>query len=95
MYPLKRWISKIMNSIVPKDKKDKKTQENGRWKAIMKKTVSNSFLLGFIRVLDIKGTKRWPYLSDGKQEDFEAIRSDWENVGKYIQEGTNEYRRSK
>lgn len=61
----------------------------------MKKVVSNSFLLGFKRILDMKGTKRWPYLSDGKQEDFEAMRNDWENAGKSIQEGTDKYRRSK
>lgn len=95
MYLLKRWISKTVNFIVPKEKEDKKRRKEDGRETIMRKVISNSFLLGFIRILDIKGTKRWPHLSDGKQEDYEAIRSDWENVGKFIQEGTNEYRRSK
>ena len=54
----------------------------------MKHTVSKSFLRGYVRVLNLYGTKDWPDISNGKQKDFEALRSDWENVGTYIRKGT-------
>ncbi len=37
---------------------------------------------------NLQQTKDWPDISNGRQKDFEALRSDWENVGTYIQKGT-------
>ena len=37
---------------------------------------------------NLQQTKYWPDISNGRQKDFEALRSDWENVGTYIQKGT-------
>lgn len=54
----------------------------------MKHTVSKSFLRGYLRILNLYGTKDWTDISNGKQKDFEALRSDWENVGTYIRKGT-------
>ena len=54
----------------------------------MKTAISKSFLRGYIRVLDLSGAKEWPDLSQNKQMDYEALRSDWENVGKAIRRET-------
>ena len=53
----------------------------------MKHTINKSFLRGYVRVLNLYGTKDWPDISNGRQKDFEALRSDWENVGTYIRKG--------
>lgn len=37
---------------------------------------------------NLQQTKDWPDISNGRQKDFEALRSDWENVGTYIRKGT-------
>ena len=37
---------------------------------------------------NLQQTKDWPDISNGRQKDFEAVRSDWENVGTYIRKGT-------
>ena len=37
---------------------------------------------------NLQQTIDWPDISNGRQKDFEALRSDWENVGTYIQKGT-------
>ena len=47
---------------------------------------------GYIRALDIYGTKNWPDLSKDKQRDYEKLRGDWENVGECIRESTERYR---
>ena len=36
---------------------------------------------------NLQQTKDWPDISNGRQKDFEALRSDWENVGTYIRKG--------
>lgn len=58
----------------------------------MKIIISKSFLRGYIRALDIYGTKNWPDLSKDKQRDYEKLRGDWENVGECIRESTERYR---
>lgn len=60
----------------------------------MKGLISKSFLQGYMRGLNLGKTKRWPSLSDDKLKDYEDLRSDWENVGKNIREGTEEYKKS-
>ena len=37
---------------------------------------------------NLQQTKDWPDISNGRQKDLEAVRSDWENVGTYIRKGT-------
>ena len=65
---------------------------NAKGGIIMKITISKSFLRGYIRVLDIYGQKNWPDISNDRQRDYEKLRGDWENVGKYIRESTDRYR---
>lgn len=60
----------------------------------MKTKTSTSFLKGFCKGLNLFGTKEWPKLSDGRMDDYEAIRSDWENVGRAIERETGRYQRS-
>ncbi len=55
--------------------------------------VSKAFFRGYIRVLDLKGTKKWPDISDGRTKDYEALRGDWEYVGKEIRKETRSYKR--
>lgn len=54
----------------------------------MKIKFNESFIHGFVRVLDLGGTKDWPDISNDKVKDYKAIRSDWENVGRIIREET-------
>ena len=54
----------------------------------MRSTISKSFLRGYLRVFNLQQTKDWSDISNGRQKDFEALRSDWENVGTYIRKGT-------
>lgn len=55
----------------------------------MKKKISNSFIRGYTRALDISGsTKVWPNLSDDRMKDYEALRGDWKNVGDTIRRET-------
>ena len=53
----------------------------------MRSTISKSFLRGYLRVFNLQ-QKNWPDISNGRQKDFESVRSDWENVGTYIRKGT-------
>lgn len=60
----------------------------------MRTKFSKSFMEGFSRTLDLSGTKNWPILSDSRKMDYNAIRSDWENVGRVIERETGRYKRS-
>lgn len=60
----------------------------------MKALISKSFLRGYIRVIDIYSKKNWPDISRDRKRDYEALRGDWENVGRFIREGTGSYRRT-
>lgn len=52
----------------------------------MKMKISENFLRGYIKVLDLSGaTKEWPNLSDDRLKDYAALKGDWENVGNSIQ----------
>lgn len=57
----------------------------------MKYRMTGYFMNGFVRALDISGTKEWPDISDDKRKDFLALRSDWENVGKSIRKATSDF----
>lgn len=57
----------------------------------MKAKASKNFLKGYIRVLDLYGTKEWPELSNNRQKDYEALRSDWENVGDSVRRETRSF----
>ncbi|MCM1065237.1 MAG: hypothetical protein NC420_12395 [Eubacterium sp.] len=50
----------------------------------MKREISADFIRGFARTLDLSGTKEWPKITDSMSRDYEALRSDWEDVGKAI-----------
>lgn len=54
---------------------------------------SESFIHGFARALDLSGTKEWPQINDGRRADYEAIRGDWENVGRTIRRETGSLKR--
>ncbi len=54
---------------------------------------SKSFIHGFARVLDLSGTKDWPRL-DNRRADYEAIRGDWENVGRTFRKEAGSLKRS-
>lgn len=49
---------------------------------------SLNFIHGFCRALDLGGTKDWPKIVDDRRADYEAIRGDWENVGRAIRKET-------
>ena len=57
----------------------------------MKTTISKSFLDGYIKSLNLGGTKEWPDLSEDRMKDYKALRSDWDNVGKSIREETRNF----
>lgn len=59
----------------------------------MKIVFNKSFIHGFIRVLDLSSTKDWPQIDNGKRADYEAIKGDWENVGKIIRKETGNFKR--
>lgn len=59
------------------------------------KKVSKAFWKGYFRALDLEGTKNWPNISNNRTKDCEALRSDWENVGKEIREETERYGRTR
>lgn len=57
--------------------------------------ISHSFMSGYIRALDLGGTKNWPLISDNRKRDFEALRSDWGHVGDCIRREERNYSESK
>ena len=61
---------------------------------IMRIRISKSFLRGYIRVIDFCGTKTWPDLSRDRERDYEKLRGDWEDVGRFIRESTESYGRA-
>lgn len=58
------------------------------------KKISSAFFTGYVRALDLTGTKKWPDISDDRTIDYEALRSDWENVGRTIRNETKKYGRA-
>ena len=50
----------------------------------MKPIISQCFIKGIARAIDISGRKNWPDLSRDKTKDFNALRSDWEYAGDAI-----------
>lgn len=56
----------------------------------MKILFTGAFIEGFVRALDLSGTKEWPEISDGMHSDYEALRKDWENVGENIRKSKRE-----
>lgn len=61
----------------------------------MKIVMSKEFQRGFIRTLDLSGTKKWPNISNGLMRDYFSIRGDWEDVGKSIQRESNRFASAK
>lgn len=55
---------------------------------------SESFIHGFVRALDLSGTKEWPQVVDGRRADYEAIRSDWGSVGSTIRKEAGSFKRT-
>lgn len=60
----------------------------------MKRIISKSFLKGYLRVLSLGGTKEWPDLSKDRMRDYEALRGDWDNVGRAIRKETRDFKRA-
>ncbi len=52
----------------------------------MRAKISESFIKGFGKALNLGGTKEWPDIDNNETKDYEALRGDWEYVGKYIRE---------
>ena len=61
----------------------------------MKNMVIRSFLRGFVRSIDVSGTKEWPNISNSMVDDYLAIRRDWENVGNTIERACEQYTKSR
>lgn len=59
----------------------------------MKIEFSKSFIHGFSRFLDLSGTKDWPQINNDKRVDYEAIKGDWENVGRTIRKEAGNLKR--
>lgn len=53
--------------------------------------VSQGFVHGFSRALDLNGTKKWPDITDGRKTDREALRRDWCYVGDTIRREAKRY----
>ncbi len=60
----------------------------------MRAKISTSFTKGFSRALDLTGVKEWPDLSNDRKTDYEALRSDWKNVGRTIERESGRFKRS-
>lgn len=60
----------------------------------MRILISKSFLKGCARVFNLSGTKEWPNLSDSRKKDYEALRGDWDNVGRAIRKETRDFKRA-
>lgn len=58
------------------------------------KRISNAFLCGYERALDLSGSKKWPDITNDRTKDYEALRSDWENAGREIRKGTRKFERA-
>ena len=59
----------------------------------MATTLTQSFVRGFTRGLDIIGAKKeWPDIDDAARRDYEALRGDWVNIGEDIKEAIAAYR---
>lgn len=74
-----------------KDLKDKQKKRRERQEMTTKNLISNSFIQGYIGLLNTKEVKRWPNLSEDKRRDYEALKGDWKNVGREIEEGTRRF----
>lgn len=57
----------------------------------MRMKTSVNFIKGFSRALDLTGAKEWPNLANDRTADYEALRKDWENVGKAIEKAAESY----
>lgn len=55
-----------------------------------KKSFSRAFFRGFSRALDLGGSKR-SYAGIYVRDDYEALKGDWENVGKDIRKAVAKY----
>ena len=49
-----------------------------------KLVVSKSFIYGFKRTLDLRGSHRWPNIYENALKDASALRGDWNYVGEAI-----------
>lgn len=58
----------------------------------MRLLISKSFLKGYVRALNLSGTKEWPNISEDRKKDYEALRGDWDNVGREIRKETRNFR---
>ncbi len=61
----------------------------------MKVALSKSFIKGYGSVLNFNSTKEWPDISRDSQRDYEALRSDWYNVGRTIRRETRNFESSR
>lgn len=61
----------------------------------MRVLISKYFLKGYLKAINLSGTKEWPNISKDKIADYNALRSDWENVGKSIRNSTRDYQESR
>lgn len=59
----------------------------------MRIIISENFLRGYKRVLNMSGTKEWPDISGDRTKDFDALRRDWNHVGESIRRETTQIRR--
>lgn len=61
----------------------------------MKFKISKSFLRGYIRAINLGGSADWPDLSNNKRKDYNALRSDWNNVGNSIRRETRSFKQAR
>lgn len=51
--------------------------------------ISESFLKGYGKALNLGGIKVWPDIYSSETKDYKALRGDWENVGTYIRQSAD------
>lgn len=57
--------------------------------------ISSRFIKSFGRALDLSGKKQWPNIYNDRENDYNALRRDWNNVGDEIRKSANKIGREK
>lgn len=61
----------------------------------MRVIISNGFIKAFESAFDLRGTKEWPNIYNSRENDYNALRRDWNNVGEEIRESASKIGREK
>lgn len=57
--------------------------------------ITESFVKGYSQALNLYGTKKRCDLENSDKKDYQALRGDWENVGRSIRKETRKFAAAK